>query len=223
MSLGPEGFAIIDLPPATAEVMDSFFDLPDDPRCPGRQRRFSQYRITFRGSWGLDLLPPRPLIQSARYNAYVGGIERHLSPLVTPLGHYVDLAATTVPLDVDRQWQVDLHQWRTVCEPASTRASVPEGPHRDGYDYVAIFVLRRVRISGGVTELYHDGRTIFSGVLDEGQGVVFDDRALTHFATEIAVVSGTEAGYRDIIAITLNSWEARRYGESFETRSRANG
>jgi hypothetical protein len=222
MSISQHGFAIIDLPPATPEVLDSFFDLPDDPNCQGRQRRFSQYRTFFSRRWELELLPHRPLIQSGKYNVHVGGVQRQLSPLVTSLDPYVDLMARAVPLDVDQQWQVDLHQWRTVCEPASTRVSVPEGPHRDGYDYVAIFVLRRVRITGAVTELYRDGQAIFSDVLEEGQGVVFDDRALTHFATDVATPAGQEPGYRDIIAITLNSWTARRYGETFERRALAN-
>lgn len=216
MSLHRDGYVMfsVSLSPA---LRNSFRNLPPDPYCDGRFRRFSQYVMSWENSeWNAVCLPHRPHIQPRAYNRYRGGILRTFEPLDEPAVETVMFTVVReLDLPVKTRWQVDVHQWRTVCEAHGTTVSVPEGLHRDGHMFGAIVVAGRSGISGGCTTLLHDdGQVAFEGILGEGRGIAFDDQRLLHYTSHL--VSGSPGGTRDIIVCTVSAWEQKRYGECFE-------
>lgn len=220
MSLNSLGYKVLELPAPDKEVLGSFQSLPPDHYCRNRFRRFSQYQIGFTNSkWELGLLPLRPHVQPRKFNNYVGGILRYFEPLIISPDTYVNIVAKTIPLVPDRLWQVDVHQWRTSCSPNSQVVSVPEGPHRDGHDYAAILVLRRDKILGGETRLYAENsrEPFFRKIINDSEAIVFDDRRMLHFTTELKAED--QIGYRDIFVVTISTWGRRKYGDAFEKKS----
>ncbi len=220
MHLPAAGYLRVEVPPPRPGVLESYADLPADPYCPGRWRRFSQYRMGWDGgAWTSALLEHRPHVQSRRHNNYIGGVLRAFEPVLADLTDLIEFAARGLGLDTGLDWQVDLHQWRTACEPGEQRASVPEGIHRDGHAYAAVLVLRREGVGGGITQLFGDDhqRPLEEFVLESGEGILFDDQRLAHNTTAVHA-AGTARGERDIVVIDFNPWSERRYGEAFERR-----
>ena len=68
---------------------------------------------------------------------------------------------------------------------------------------MGIFCIKRQGISGGETHLYREkaGAPIFDKVLQPGEFVMVNDRALFHYASAIAP-TGDEQGVRDVFVIT---------------------
>jgi hypothetical protein len=223
MKLCTEGYAIIDLPAASSEILATFHDLPIDPYSGGnhRYRRFSQYRMSFKDeSWYLELLPHRPFIQSKEYNVYVGGIPRHLEPLKIDPTLQIDAGAKAIPLDISKTWQVNVHQCRVITDRSIRGISVPEGPHRDGHEFGMLAVFERYRITGGENQLMpsNGGEPFFRTVLEKNQALIYDDGRMFHMATDIEPI-GDELGYRHLWIVAFNQWENRRYGPEFEKRA----
>ncbi len=220
MPLNNRGFDIIRLADASAEVCDSFVDLPADPYCPDRCRRFSQYRVSHRaGRWGMEVLPHGPLIQPERFNSYVGGVLRYLEPMKVDVSYYVATVAEQVLLDPEMDWHFDVHQWRTACHAEADSISVPEGPHQDGHEFGAIVIVSRQNVVGGLTTLYSltDRSPFFETTLGPSEALIFDDRRMLHFTSNVRA-SGRD-GYRDIFVFNINSWYNRKYGFDFERNS----
>lgn len=221
MALNPDGFFVLERIPISQHLRQSFVDLPPDPYCPGRFRRFSQFqmRAARSGGWDLRLLPSRPLIQPKRNNGYIGGVRRFLEPLVADILTLVEHIAHELELDHDAgTWQLDAHQWRTLIERENTVLSVPEGIHSDGHLFGAVIVVERHNIRGGLTSLYYPTEPphrFFETLLSDEQGLLFDDSRLLHFTSELQrEQSGT--AYRDIFVLDFNRWDQKRYGSDFE-------
>jgi hypothetical protein len=228
MSLNEHGYSLIDLPPASADLLATFEDLVLDPYCGGKQRyrRFDQYRIRFAdGRWHLSLLPHRPFIQSRKYNSYVGGMLREFEPLQIDPALYVDACAKAVPLDTDSQWQINVHQCRVIARPDIPGVSVPEGPHQDGHEYTAILVFGRHLIDGAVTSLspVGGGEPFFQTILRENQALVFSDQDMFHYTSNLDPISGS--GHRDLWMIVFDRWidisltHNIRYGAEYEAQA----
>jgi len=210
-------------PAGAAELHGAFDDLPADPYCPGRTRRFSQYVLRSDAvRWSLTRLPHRAHIQPRRFNAHVGGIRRHFAPITIDLSALAARTVGVLELAQDVVYQVDAHQWRTTCEPGDARASVPEGPHHDGHHCGAILVVGRSGIEGGVTEFSRtpQAEPFQRLTLQAGDAVCFDGRAVAHNTTPIRA-TGAAHGTRDVLIFLFNPWDARRYGAAFERAASA--
>lgn len=218
MSLNSNGYKLLKLSEPNREIKFSFENLPSDPYCPGRFRRFSQYQAKFKDSkWNLTLLPKSPHIQDKVFNKYVGGISRNFEQLVISPSIYTDIVLNELSLSRDKTWHVDVHQWRTLCILNKQVSSVPEGVHRDGHSFGAILVIQRKKIIGGETKLYHSETSkipFFNRIFNNLEGIIFDDRKFLHYTTDIK--ADGKFGYRDIFVINVNLWEKRRYGDAFE-------
>jgi hypothetical protein len=223
MALNEAGFSISDMPPVDDAFLASFGDLRFDDHSGGnhKYRRFSQYRFYFEGdSWHLDLLPHRPYIAYSKYNKFAGGIIRQYEPLRIDPTRFIDQGAKEIPLDTTREWQLNVHQYRVLAGPGIHGHVVPEGAHQDGHDYVLIGVFRRHNIHGAEMSLMPvgGGEPFYKTVLAEGQMVVFDDRRMFHYVSDIEAFDGG-AGHRDIIVVAFSTWEDRWYGEEFEEQA----
>ena len=136
-------------------------NLPRDPYLKDggryRFRRHASYEIR---KDVLELVPHRAHWQSVNYNALHGGIERWFEPIQNPL--LSDPAWQSLLLGLGRMlsglkpvntWFVEAHQFRIDTTDGIGRPT-PEGAHRDGVDYVAVFLLDRKGIKGGETRIF---------------------------------------------------------------------
>jgi hypothetical protein len=217
------GFWILDLPRLSAQVIDEFDDLPIDAYTPGnhRFRRFSTVRMWHEeGAWRSEQQLQRPFLQPKSYNALVGGVPRVFEPIRFDPTPQMASAFEQIGIDRSVQYALNVHQIRVITSSEIKGVLVPEGPHRDGHALVLTAVFRRHNIDGGISQLIPlgGGDPFYSTMLEPGQAMIVEDERMWHDATQIVSRDGA-LGYRDIWIVSINPWEARRYGEAFERRA----
>jgi hypothetical protein len=174
-----------------------------------------KYRLRRHSSLTQDFDPPalqevpyRPHYQPKSYNHLHGGVFRHFEEvergiaadpvylnLITGLGQ---LFASLMQVP---RWYVEAHQFRIDASAGEARPT-PEGAHRDGVDYVALVLIRRGTVDGGVTSIFDaDKKLIATEKLAEPWSLMLlDDVRVTHSTTPI-----TGAGalpIRDTLVVT---------------------
>lgn len=221
MPLNANHFAVIDVPPVSDAMLDSYDRCPvDDYMGNGtRFKRFSQYKLHWEDGegWQIELLPHRDYTTFTKFNPVAGGIRRQYEPIEADFGDVIRAGADGFPLDRSEDWQINVHQNRTRAEADRDGPLTPEGVHHDGHEYVMIAVLRRVNIGGAETRLWHDGAAepFWTGTLDAGQAVLLDDRAIAHDVTDVVSADGGP-GHRDIVIIAFSRWGEKWYGDEHD-------
>lgn len=221
MPLNNEHFAIIELPPVSAELLASYDRCPVDEYMGNgtRYKRFSQYRLCYEADtgWGLQLLQHRAYTAYTKFNPVGGGMRRQYLPLETDFSELIKAAADGFPLDRSEDWQINVHQNRTKATADKPGPLTPEGIHHDGHEYVMIAVLRRNNIAGALTRLWTDGadEPFWTGTLKDGQAVLLDDRAIAHDVTDVLSADGSP-GHRDIVIVAFSRWREKWYGEEHD-------
>ncbi|MEU3510184.1 2OG-Fe dioxygenase family protein [Streptomyces longwoodensis] len=229
MALGPEGFSIIDLPPATPEMLQSYEDLPLDPYMGNgtRFKRFAQYRLTPEPArdkgWLYEKLPQRDYTTYKTFNKVGGGIRRTYETILADFTPMITLGADAIGLDRGEDWQINVHQNRTRADGQRPGPLTPEGVHHDGHEYVMIAVLRRNNVGGSETRLWKPGADapFWTGTLAAGQAVLLDDKALQHDVTDVTSADGGP-GHRDIVIIAFSRWKDKWYGDEHDEAALAN-
>ncbi len=221
-SLRDNGFAII----STEDVahiagvplnqllgLNQFWDdLPRDPYLKDggryRFRRHASYEIK---NDKLVMVPHRAHWQSVNYNALHGGIERWFEPsqaqltsnpawqsLLLGLAHVLNGVKST------STWFIEAHQFRIDTADGIGRPT-PEGAHRDGVDFVAVFLLNRVAIKGGETRIFDaSGSAGLRFTLTEPWSLLLmNDERMIHESTPIQPTGSH--GYRDTLVLTFRS------------------
>jgi hypothetical protein len=225
MPLDEQGFAVIDLPPVGPELLDSYDDLPVDEYMGNgtRFKRFSQYRLAWRdGAWSFELLPHRDYTTYKKFNPVAGGIRRVYQPVKADFTGLIAAGADGFPLDRSEDWQINVHQNRSRAAAGRPGPLTPEGVHRDGHEFVMIAVLRRVNVAGAQTRLWRDGEDapFWTGILDAGQAVLLDDRAIAHDVTDVESADGGPA-HRDIVIVAFSRWSEKWYGDGHDAAALA--
>jgi hypothetical protein len=215
-------YARFTVPPLSEDAMREFETLVFDPYTGGKQRyrRFSQFKLWFEnGEWRTELLPHRPFIQSKSYNDVVGGVRREFAPIRFDPTPQVAAGACAACLDEAQKYQINVHQVRVIASCDIKGIAVPEGPHRDGHDFIMNAVFSRHNITGGVSQLMPagGGPCFFEDILQSNEAIIMADDQMWHNATDILPI-GSRPGHRDIMIISFNAWERRRYGEEFERK-----
>jgi hypothetical protein len=186
--------------------------LPRDPYLKDggryRFRRHSSFEIQ---GESLASVPHRAHWQSVDYNALHGGIERWFEPsqaeltsnpawqaLLLGLAHILDGVKQV------NTWFVEAHQFRIDTTDGIGRPT-PEGAHRDGVDFVAVFLLNRVGIKGGETRIF--GATGSAGLrftlTEPWSLLLMNDERMIHESTPIQPLG--QHGYRDTLVLTFRS------------------
>jgi hypothetical protein len=186
--------------------------LPRDPYLKDggryRFRRHASYQI--KGA-DLTLVPHRAHWQSVDYNALHGGIERWFEPIQGELldnpawqAVLLGLAHILNALKPVNTWFVEAHQFRIDTTDGIGRPT-PEGAHRDGVDFVAVFLLGRSGIKGGETRIFDtSGSSGLRFTLTEPWSVLLmNDQRMIHESTPIQPVENY--GYRDTLVLTYRS------------------
>jgi hypothetical protein len=186
--------------------------LPRDPYLKdGGRYRFRRHASYEMKGDALSLVPHRAHWQSVDYNALHGGIERWFEPmqnqlisnpawqsLLLGLGHLLN------GLKPVSTWFIEAHQFRIDTTDGIGRPT-PEGAHRDGVDFVAVFLLDRVGIKGGETRIFDaQGSAGLRFTLTQPWSLLLmNDEKMIHESTPIQP-SGNY-GYRDTLVLTYRS------------------
>mgnify|MGYP006268513493 FL=1 len=198
---------------ASLENLKQFWEgLPRDPYLKDggryRFRRHASYEIK---DQHLHLVPHRAHWQSVNYNALHGGIERWFEPIQASLLNdpawqavLLGLAKVLSGLKPVSTWFVEAHQFRIDTTDGIGRPT-PEGAHRDGVDFVAVFLLDRVGIKGGETRIFDaSGSAGLRFTLAQPWSVLLmNDERMIHESTPIQPLEGY--GYRDTLVLTYRS------------------
>lgn len=221
MLLNEQGFAIIDLPPVPQEVLDNYDTCPLDPYMGNltRYKRFGQYRLSWTTDheWLFELLPHRDYTAFKKFNPVAGGIRRAYDPLQVDFTPFIRAGINGFGLDTSEDWQINVHQNRSVATLEKNGQLTPEGVHHDGHEFVMIAILRRNRVAGGETRLWNPGESepFWRGILPPGKAVLLDDRAIAHDVTDIEPENG-HPGYRDILITAFSRWKEKWYGDEHD-------
>ena len=221
-SLRDEGFAVV-CAQDVAQIahvdleqllsLNQFWEgLPRDPYLKDggryRFRRHSSFEI--KGD-SLTMVPHRAHWQSVNYNALHGGIERWFEPSQTLLTNnpawqslLLGLAHILNGVKQVNTWFIEAHQFRIDTTDGIGRPT-PEGAHRDGVDFVAVFLLNRVGIKGGETRIFDaTGSAGLRFTLSEPWSLLLmNDERMIHESTPIQPLG--PHGYRDTLVLTFRS------------------
>ena len=214
--LAPDDVArLVDCTPAQlTALLPAWDELPTDEHLRDggryRYRRHASYRLE---NGELESVPHRAHWQSVDYNALHGGMLRWFEPvsdatraqpawnrILTSIGNICD--AVRGP---DR-WSVEAHQFRIDTGEGIGRPT-PEGAHRDGVDFVAVFLLARHLIKGGETRVFEaDGPNGLRFTLESPWSLMLmDDPRVIHESTPIQPMDEGVTGHRDTLVITYRS------------------
>jgi len=187
-------------------------DLPRDPYLKDggryRFRRHASYEIKGKE---LTMVPHRAHWQSVDYNALHGGIERWFEPSQIELTNnpawqslLVGLAGVLNSVKPVTTWFVEAHQFRIDTTDGIGRPT-PEGAHRDGVDFVAVFLLNRVSIKGGETRIFEFGGSagLRFTLTEPWSLLLLNDEKMIHESTPVQPIG--PHGYRDTLILTFRS------------------
>ena len=154
--------------------------------------------------------PHRAHWQPLEYNALHGGMHRWFEPIEPQIVAQVAWAQllaglgrvfTAAHAQGEPPWYVEAHQFRIDTTDGIGRPT-PEGAHRDGVDYVAVFLVGRAGIKGGETRVFQaDGPRGERFTLTEPWSVLLlDDARVIHESTPIQPLDAQ--GSRDTLVLT---------------------
>lgn len=155
--------------------------------------------------------PHRAHWQSEDYNALHGGMRRWFEPIAPAVVAALAwsrlltaLGACFAQVRAARPWYVEAHQFRIDTSDGIGRPT-PEGAHRDGVDFVAVFLLGRHGIKGGETRVFeavgpHGQRFTLQ---DPWSVLLLDDTRVIHESTPIQPLG--DRGHRDTLVLTYRA------------------
>ncbi|MDI1480199.1 2OG-Fe dioxygenase family protein [Polyangium sp. y55x31] len=203
-------------PPDWAAIAAEWDDMPLDPYL----KDGGHYRRRRHASFVVDEASCRPVphrahFQPLQYNALHGGMERWFEPMRQTLigqpfwsGLLTSLARLSSAIKPMSPWYVEAHQFRIDTSEGIGRPT-PEGAHRDGVDFVALFLIGRHGIRGGETRVF-DARGpqgIRFTLTEPWSFLLLDDERVIHESTPIQPLLGGESGtlphgHRDTLVLT---------------------
>ena len=218
-SLRQSGYAVIDAahvaalidgaPASLLALCPGWNDLPPDPHLKdgGRYRRRRHSCFVVDGD-RLTLAAHRAHWQPLEYNALHGGMQRWFEPMAAQViaatvwtELLVGLGQVWSALKGRQPWYVEAHQFRIDTTDGIGRPT-PEGAHRDGVDFVAVFLIDRHQIKGGETRVFEArGNTGQRFTLTQPwSALLLDDERVIHESTPIQPTA--QGGHRDTLVLT---------------------
>jgi hypothetical protein len=205
--------ALCSVPLAALQALEPSWDdlAPDEYLKDGgryRQRRHACFVVE---DDAIAQAPHRAHWQPVEYNALHGGMHRWFEPVTpgvvaSPAWHALlrGLGRCFSAVKPVSRWFVEAHQFRIDTAGGLGRPT-PEGAHRDGVDFVAVFLVARTGIKGGETRVFEangpDGQRF---TLEAPWSVLLlDDARVIHESTPIQPL--VEHGHRDTLVLTYRA------------------
>lgn len=221
-TLAEQGFAVLNAASVCAlsgvflealqALEPSWHDLPPDQYLKDggryRRRRHGSFAVT---ADRLEAMPHRPHWQPLSYNALHGGMQRWFEPLAPDVVQQAvwpqllcGLARVASAAQGEQTWFTEVHQFRIDTTDGIGRPT-PEGAHRDGVNWVAVFLVGRHGIKGGETRVFDiDSPRGQRFTLSEPWSLLLlDDSRVIHETTPIQ--PELPGGWRDTLVITLRA------------------
>ena len=107
-----------------------------------------------------------------------------------------------------KKMEIGFHQLRIKCGKNFVGYPVPEGWHKDGFDYVIILNIGSKNIKGGVSRIKNkidNDHDAFSWFLKKGEYILVNDRKFFHYTDPINVMDNKLEGSRDTLVVTVRS------------------
>lgn len=161
-----------------------------------------------------EALPNRPFYQPPEYNPLNGGSERRYEPidaqaLKNPVFSAIFHMTSNIVnhLATPKQWEIELHPIRTICNAQMFGQPTPEGIHRDGVDYFFVFMFKRFNIEGGVSKIYDNHKKeIFEHTMSEPwEFIAIADRKIYHSVSPLVPSVKTLTGMRDVMVVNYRA------------------
>jgi hypothetical protein len=160
----------------------------------------------------LQIEPHQPHYQSRNYNQLNGGVSRHFEPIEDSILRSNTMSSLLIfgcdlfgRLSPHSDWHIEVHQFRIEADGTQVALPTPEGPHRDGVDFVIMLMIHRFNVVGGATTIYdlEDCRLGEFTLADPLEIVLVDDKRIRHAVAPIAPLDPDRSGYRDVFVATF--------------------
>ncbi len=192
-------------------VKKSFDFLPRDIYYPNlRYRRYSLIDLNENKIIGNEVFN-----QDKNYNKYLGNTIRkydNINPYL--LNDYtflnlLNLFKKNINLEnnendnlIENINKIYVHQIRVRANNQNINP-VPEGIHKDGFNFIFIACVNRFNIDGPYNEILDLNKNIVSKkILNENRGIFLNDNKYYHNVTKFKKVNKYLKGYRDIFVLT---------------------
>lgn len=198
----------------------SWNDLEDDHYLAryglSRKRRHGVFVVTEPKARELRVgrLPNRPHFQYSKYNKLQGGIMRELEPIQgggEVLGELIAWGAQVFRGLTDGDaltCEVEAHQFRITPKNGQPGQPTPEGPHRDGVEFVLAMMVRRENLEEGMTTFFDEAKTLVGSHTLRAplECVLVDDTRLWHGVTPVRPSDSTKPAFRDVLVLTYKRY-----------------
>ncbi len=195
--------------------VDTFRDVPHTPdeKEGGRHRRLTRFLLR---EWSRELasIPAQGFVQGEEQNPEHGGVERFfpsLTPqqILDPFFRELHFAILDISQNLLRppahsgMFRAGTHLIAYNARPGSVAHSTPRTIHYDEEIVTSIFNLVFHNIEGGENAVYArgGGEKLFEAVLQPGQGLILDDRRVSHCITPMTVAPGCTHGQRIVLLL----------------------
>ena len=192
--------------------------LPDAYLKDGGRYRRRRHSCFLSDGRTLEQVPHRAHWQPVAYNALHGGMQRWFEPMqpadVAAAGWQRLLMSLAKVCSALREaegksapasgWAIEAHQFRIDTTDGIGRPT-PEGAHRDGVDYVAVFLIGRQGIKGGETRVFESDGPMGQRftMVEPWSLLMLDDARVIHESTPIQPTE--EGGHRDTLVLTFRA------------------
>jgi hypothetical protein len=156
-------------------------------------------------------LPAQAHFQSRDYNPLNGGIARWFAQveqatLESPA--FADLLGLCLAVFElgSSSLEIEVHQFRIEAGVTAGHPT-PEGMHRDGVDWVGIFLVERTNVDAGTTRIRVDGLVDLAEftLVEPLDAAFIDDARVLHGVTPITVQDAESKGHRDVLVLTFRT------------------
>lgn len=192
-----------------SEILKSFGRLPLDQylsysNVNFRSRRYS--KSTFLRNRFIDTNNSN-FFQKNKNNRFVGGLNRkfqNIEPKI--LNFFKKIVVDNFSNLLKKKTEIGFHQIRISCGKNFVGYPVPEGWHRDGFNYVAIINFKSKNIEGGITRVRNNiiqNSDNYSCFLQNGDYICVNDEKFYHYTDPINILNDKLKGFRDNLVVTF--------------------
>lgn len=191
-------------------ILKSFNFLPADPyeKTKGYFFRFRKFSRILINNKKIVYLKDTNFFQNKKRNKYAGGQLRKFKSIdKSTLGKFIKIYQHYFSHFFSKQknFEVGFHQIRIKCGKDFVGYPVPEGWHKDGFNFVVLLNFNSKNIKGGITRIKTDmnGNDTFSSFLKKGEYILLNDEKYFHYTDPINVTGKFALGTRDTLVITI--------------------
>tara|TARA_B100000780_G_C21124153_1_gene455718 strand:+ start:2733 stop:3368 length:636 start_codon:yes stop_codon:yes gene_type:complete len=197
-----------------SNLLKSFNRLPADPyeKSKGfhfRFRKYSKVVINIK-SKEINFIKNTYFYQEKKTNRFAGGKKRVFKEIDRKnLIDFIDLFKVNFNklFNQEARLEIGFHQLRIKCSKDFVGYPVPEGWHKDGFNYVAIINFQSSNISGGISRIKNglNKDDAYSALLQKGDYILINDKKFFHYTDPINIDGNGKNGFRDTLVITIKN------------------